>query len=391
MKVRKRDNTVVDFDRKRIEVAIEKAFVDVDGIIEIRENTKEIIGRICDHVEKLGEDLTVEQIQDIVEHKLMTSNRKDVAKAYMLYRDKRNMVRDMNKRDEGILSLIRGTNEDLLVENSNKNPILASTQRDYIAGEVCKDIARKYNFIPKDVLKAHDEGLIHLSDMDYSPVMPIHNCELINLEDMLQNGTVINGVRIDKPKSFSTACTVASQIVVQVTSNSYGGATISASHLSPFVNESRKKYKKEWGNILDDSQIEKMVKKDIEIGIQTLNYQLITISGTNGQSAFVSIFMYINEVEGLEAKNDLALVIEEILKQRILGVKNEMGAYITTAFPKLLYVLDENNITEESDYWYLTELSAECTTKRLVPDYISAKKMVELKEGNVFPCMGKHM
>lgn len=298
------------------------------------------------------------------------------------------MVREALKRDEGILSLINGTNDELKVENSNKNATLVSTQRDYIAGEVCKDLARKYDFIPKDVLKAHDEGLIHLSDMDYSPVMPIHNCELINLEDMLQNGTVINGVKIDKPNSFSTACTIATQIIVQVTSNSYGGATISLSHLSPFIKSTRDKLKLEWKDKLSDEDIEKLVKKDIESGIQTLQYQIITISGTNGQSAFVSLFMYLNEVEKEDDKKDLAMAIEEVLKQRILGVKNEKGAYVTTAFPKLLYVLDENNIKEDSDYWYLTKLSAECTTKRLVPDYISAKKMKELKEGNVFPCMG---
>ncbi len=385
-KVIKRDGSLVEFDRGKIILALSNAFKEVDN--ELTEDSVNIINKISDSITNSHKTLTVEEIQDMIENKLMSSSRKDVAKSYMLYRDKRNMIREMNKRDDGILSLIRGENEELMVENSNKNAILASTQRDYIAGEVCKDLARRHNFIPKDVMKAHDEGLIHLSDLDYSPVMPIHNCELINLEDMLQNGTVINGVKIDKPKSFSTACTVATQIIVQVTSNSYGGATISASHLAPFVNESRKKFKKDWGNVLNDEDIEKMVKRDIEVGIQTLNYQMITISGTNGQSAFVSLFMYLNEVNDETTKKDLALVIEEVLKQRILGVKNEMGAYITTAFPKLLYVLDENNITEDSEYWYLTKLSAECTTKRLVPDYISAKKMKELKEGNVFPCMG---
>lgn len=385
LKVVKRDKREVDFDEGRIRSAIEKAFMDVDGIIG--EKSVEIINKISEHIKGINKILNVEDIQDIIENKLMTSCRKDVAKAYMIYREKRALIRDSLKRDEGILSLIKGANEELNVENSNKNATLVTTQRDYIAGEVSKDLVRRYGYFPRDVIEAHDEGLIHLSDLDYQ-LQPLHNCEIINLEDMLQNGTVINGVKIDKPNSFSTACTIATQIVVQVTSNSYGGATISLSHLSPFIQITRDKLKEEWKDKLSDEDIEKLVLKDIKKGIQTIQYQLITISGTNGQSSFLSLFMYINEIEDENGREDLALAIEEVLKQRILGVKNEKGVYITTAFPKLLYVLDENNITEDSKYWHLTKLSAECTSKRLVPDYISAKKMKELKEGNVFPCMG---
>jgi len=382
----KRNGESVEFDKGKIKSAISNAFIETDGKLVNKSN--EIINRIADSIEGLNKELTVEEIQDIIENKLMSSNRKDIAKSFMLFREKARLVRESLKRDKGILSLINGTNDELKVENSNKNATLVSTQRDYIAGEVCKDLARKYNFIPDDVLKAHDDGVIHLSDMDYSPVMPIHNCELINLDDMLQNGTVVNGIRIDRPNSFSTACTIATQIIVQVTSNSYGGATISLAHLSKFIKSTRAKLKSDWGNKLSDVDIEKLVQKDIESGIQTLQYQIITISGTNGQSAFVSVFMDICELESDEDRHDLALAIEEVLRQRILGVKNEKGAYVTTAFPKLLYVLNENNITEDSKYWYLTKLSAECTAKRLVPDYISSKKMKELKEGNVFPCMG---
>lgn len=384
MVVKKRDGREVEFDKGRITTAIEKAFVEIDGNLE-KENG--IIERIVSHIVCLNKDFTVEEIQDLVENKLLTSSRKDVAKAYILYRDKRRLVREALKRDNGILSLIKGANEELNSENSNKNATLVTTQRDYIAGEVSKDLVRRYNYFPKEVIEAHDEGLIHLSDLDYQ-LQPIHNCELINLEDMLQNGTVINGVRIDKPNSFSTACTIATQIVVQVTSNSYGGATISLAHLSPFIQITRDKLTKEWEGKLLKSDIEKLVYKDVASGLQTIQYQLITISGTNGQSSFLSLFLNINEVEDGQGRKDLAMAIEEVLRQRILGVKNEKGAYITTAFPKLLYVLDYNNISEDSEYWYLTQLSAECTAKRLVPDYISAKKMRELKGGNVFPCMG---
>ena len=383
-KVIKRDGSLVEFDKDKIKSAISNAFIEIDGMLDDKSN--DIINRISDSIEGLNKELTVENIQDIVENKLMASNRKDIAKAFMIHREKRKMVREALKRDEGILSLIKGTNDELNVENSNKNATLVTTQRDYIAGEVSKDLVRRYNFFPKEVMDAHDEGLIHLSDLDYQ-IQPIHNCELINLEDMLQNGTVINGIKIDKPNSFSTACTIATQIIVQVTSNSYGGATISLAHLSPFIQTTRDKLKKDWGDKLSDEDIEKLVRKDIASGIQTIQYQLVTISGTNGQSSFLSLFMYINEVKDEQGKKDLAVAIEEVLRQRILGVKNEQGVYISTAFPKLLYVLDENNITEDSEYWYLTKLSAECTTKRLVPDYISAKKMVEYKEGNVFPCI----
>lgn len=380
----KRNGESVEFDKGKIKSAISNAFIEIDEKLDNKSN--EIINRIADSIEGLNKELTVEEIQDIIENKLMSSNRKDIAKAFMIFREKRKMVREALKRDEGILSLIKGTNDELNVENSNKNATLVTTQRDYIAGEVSKDLVRRYNFFPKEVIEAHDEGLIHLSDLDYQ-IQPITNCELINLEDMLQNGTVINGIKIDKPNSFSTACTIATQIIVQVTSSTYGGATISLAHLSPFIQITRDNLKKEWVNKLSEEDIEKMVRKDISKGVQSINYQLITISGTNGQSAFLSLFMYLNEAEDGQSRKDLAMAIEEVLKQRILGVKNEQGVYISPAFPKLLYVLDENNITEDSEYWNITELSAECTTKRLVPDYISAKKMKELKEDNVFPCI----
>ena len=383
MQVIKRDGRKVEFDSSKIESAIRKAFVEIDG--NISENSTDIVNRICEQINSINKEFSVEQIQDIIENKLMSSNRKDVAKAYMLYRDKRNILRESKKRKENILSIINNTNKQLREENSNKNIKLIPTQRDYMAGESCKEISEF--FIPERILKAHKEGIIHFHDLDYSPAMSMYNCSLINLEDMLQNGTVISGVKIDKPKKFSTACTIATQIITQVASNQYGGNSISLAHISPFINETRKFYKDNLNHLSDD-MVEELVKMDISDGIQTIQYQLITMSTTNGQSPFTSLFMWINEVNDGQDKEDLKMAIEEVLKQRIKGVKNEKGIYVTTAFPKLLYVLDDNNINEDSKYWDLTKLSIECSSKRLVPDYLSAKKMKELKDGNVFPVMG---
>ena len=321
-----------------------------------------------------------------------------LAKKYIKYRYQRALTREFKKRDDEVFSLISGENEELNKENSNKDTRLLSTMRDYMAGIVCKDIGKRI-MIPKDIVEAHEQGIIHIHDMDYSPAMPLYNCSLINLEDMLQNGTVISGIKIEKPHSFRTACTIATQIIAQVASNQYGGNTISLAHLAPFVDITRQKFKKDIihdleliGTKVDEDKINKIVeekvKEEIRSGIQTIQYQLITISTTNGQSPFTSSFMYLDEVPEGQTRDDLAMIIEEVLKQRIEGVKNEQGVPITIAFPKLLYVLDEDNIHEDSKYYYLTELAAKCSTKRLVPDYISAKKMKELKDGNVFPCMG---
>lgn len=381
--VKKRDGRSVDFDKTKIENAIKKAFIEVDG--QIKEGSLDIINRICEQIETSGKDFDVELIQDTIENKLMSSNRKDIAKAYMLYRDRRNILRESKKRKENILSIINNTNKTLREENSNKNIKLLPTQRDYMAGESCKEVSEL--FIPDRILKAHNEGIIHFHDMDYSPAMSMHNCSLINLEDMLQNGTVISEVKIDKPKKFSTACTIATQVITSVASNQYGGNSISLAHLSPFIEESRRFFKTEFDDLTDD-QIERLVKMDIADGIQTIQYQLITMSTTNGQSPFTSLFMWINEVPEGRQREDLKIAINEVLKQRLKGVKNKKGVYVTTAFPKLLYVLDENNVHPGTEYWDLTKLSVECSTKRLVPDYISAKKMRELKDGHVFPVMG---
>lgn len=385
IKVIKRDNSVVDFDREKIINAINKAFFQVDN--EIKDPS--IAENIAKNIETLNENLTVEDIQDRVEDALMQSGRKDVARAYIRYRYQREQERilknDLERRYQQLHKLVTGKDEESNKENSNKDTRILSTMRDYVAGFTCRELAEKI-ILPEEIATAHKEGLIHFHDTDYSPAMPMNNCGLINLEDMLQNGTVISGVKIDKPHSFRTACTITTQIITQVASSQYGGATITLSHLAPFVEETRKTLRSKYP-FLNNEQIEKLAIEEIKNGVQTIQYQLITMSTTNGQAPFISIFMWINEVEDKQTKHDLALIIEEVLKQRIAGVPNEKGVPVTVAFPKLLYCLDENNINEDSEYWYLTKLAAECSAKRLVPDYISAKKMKELKN-DTFPCMG---
>lgn len=386
----KRDGSLANFDKQRIIIAINKAFIEVDGDIL----NEEIAQEIADDIEEMvngfpNGSIEVEEIQDMVEDGLMDSERKDVAKAYIRYRYKRNQDRkikkDLEERYNHLHLLITGEDEESNKENSNKDTRILPTMRDYIAGFTCRELAEKF-VLPSDVLEAHKQGIIHVHDTDYSPVMPMSNCCLINLEDMLQNGTVISGVKINKSHSFRTACTITTQIITQVASSQYGGNTITLAHLAPFVEVSRQQLKKKHPSFTNE-QIEELVREEIKDGVQTIQYQLITMSTTNGQSPFTSIFMWINEVEDVQTKADLVLIIEEILKQRIAGVPNEQDYPITIAFPKLLYVLDDNNITPDSEYWYLTELAAECSAKRLVPDYISARKMRELK-GSVYACMG---
>lgn len=386
----KRDGSLAVFDKQRIINAINKAFIEVDGSIL----NEEIAQEIADDIEEMvnafpNGSIEVEEIQDMVEDGLMDSERKDVAKAYIRYRYKRNQDRkikkDLEERYNHLHLLITGKDEESNKENSNKDTRILPTMRDYIAGFTCRELAEKF-ILPPDVVEAHKQGIIHVHDTDYSPVMPMSNCSLINLEDMLQNGTVISGIKINKPHSFRTACTITTQIITQVASSQYGGSTITLAHLAPFVEVSRQQLKKKHPSFTNE-QIEELVREEIRDGVQTIQYQLITMSTTNGQSPFVSIFMWINEVEDAQTKADLALIIEEVLKQRIAGVPNEQDYPITIAFPKLLYVLDDNNITSDSEYWYLTELAAECSAKRLVPDYISARKMRELK-GSVYACMG---
>lgn len=386
----KRDGSLANFDKQRIINAINKAFIEVDGDIL----NEEIAQEIADDIEEMvngfpNGSIEVEEIQDMVEDGLMDSERKDVAKAYIRYRYKRNQDRkikkDLEERYNHLHLLITGEDEESNKENSNKDTRILPTMRDYIAGFTCRELAEKF-VLPPDVVEAHKQGIIHVHDTDYSPVMPMSNCCLINLEDMLQNGTVISGVKINKSHSFRTACTITTQIITQVASSQYGGSTITLAHLAPFVEVSRQQLKKKHPSFTSE-QIEELVREEIKDGVQTIQYQLITMSTTNGQSPFVSIFMWINEVEDVQTKADLVLIIEEVLKQRIAGVPNEQDYPITIAFPKLLYVLDDNNITPDSEYWYLTELAAECSAKRLVPDYISARKMRELK-GSVYACMG---
>lgn len=386
----KRDGSLANFDKQRIINAINKAFIEVDGDIL----NEEIAQEIADDIEEMvngfpNGSIEVEEIQDMVEDGLMDSERKDVAKAYIRYRYKRNQDRkikkDLEERYNHLHLLITGEDEESNKENSNKDTRILPTMRDYIAGFTCRELAEKF-VLPPDIVEANKQGIIHVHDTDYSPVMPMSNCCLINLEDMLQNGTVISGVKINKSHSFRTACTITTQIITQVASSQYGGNTITLAHLAPFVEVSRQQLKKKHPNFTSE-QIEELVREEIKDGVQTIQYQLITMSTTNGQSPFTSIFMWINEVEDTQTKADLILIIEEVLKQRIAGVPNEQDYPITIAFPKLLYVLDDNNITPDSEYWYLTELAAECSAKRLVPDYISARKMRELK-GSVYACMG---
>ena len=395
--VAKRSGELVPFDKQKIVAAIEKAMADtptgVDTVLSVR---------IADEIASKTEDLSVEEIQDIVENKLMASKRKDVARAYIIYRDnhakRRNLPQDLAHRYEHFHRLVTGEDEESNKENSNKDTRIIPTMRDYIAGFTCREMATKV-ILPPDIAKAHEEGIIHYHDTDYSPAMPMSNCCLINLADMLQNGTVISKTLIERPRSFRTACTVTTQIITQVASNQYGGNTISLAHISPFIDISRQKYRKKvkeelaayYQDVSDNiinSIAEKRVRAEIKDGVQTIQYQLITMSTTNGQAPFTSIFAYLDEVPEGQPRNDLAMLIEEVLNQRIQGVKNEQGVYVTTAFPKILYVLDEDNIHEDSKYFYLTELAAQCTAKRMVPDYISEKIMKKLKEGNCYTCMG---
>ena len=398
MKIIKRSGKEVAFDGSKIIAAIEKAN---NEVTEEKKLTEGQISDIEKAVEKQCASLTraasVEEIQDMVEDGLMKSGKFEVARKYITYRYKHALVRKSNTTDEQIMSLIECSNEEVKQENSNKNPTVNSVQRDYMAGEVSKDITRRF-LLPDDVVKAHEEGLIHFHDADYF-AQHMHNCCLVNLEDMLQNGTVISETMIEKPHSFATACNIATQAIAQIASSQYGGQSITLSHLVPFVDVSRQKFRNEVarefetaGMKINKKQVneiaEMRVKKEIERGCQVIQYQVITLMTTNGQAPFITVYMYLDEVPEGQAREDLAMVIEEMLKQRIYGVKNEKGQLITPAFPKLIYVLDEDNITEDSKYWYLTELAAKCTAKRLVPDYISAKKMKELKKGDVYPCMG---
>ncbi len=397
MNIIKRNGTEVVFDNSKIIAAVEKANVEVP---EIERLTKAEIEDITKSVESecasMSRTLNVEEIQNLVEDEIMKREHFSVARKYITYRYKRALVRKANTTDDQILSLIECANEEVKQENSNKNPTINSVQRDYMAGEVSKDITKRL-LLPEDVVKAHEDGILHFHDSDYF-AQHMHNCCLVNLEDMLQNGTVISETMIEKPKSFSTACNVATQIIAQVASSQYGGQSITLSHLAPFVDISRKKYRrivaenmKNQGIDVTEEQInalaENNVKEEIKRGVQILQYQVITLMTTNGQAPFVTVFMYLDEVEE-SLRNDLAMIIEEVLKQRLLGIKNEKGVYVTPAFPKLIYVLEDDNINEGSPYWYLTELAARCTAKRMVPDYISEKVMKELKDGNCYPCMG---
>ena len=406
MKVIKRDGREVDFNKDKIENAIEKA----NNSIETKSKRigKRLIhliaAEIAEAYESSKKTRNVDYIQDLIENKLIEYNAYAVAKEYITYRYKRTLARKSNSTDNQILSLIECNNEEIKQENSNKNPIVGSTQRDYIAGEVSKDLTRRI-LLSNDIVEAHDKGIIHFHDADYF-AQHIFNCCLINLEDMLQNGTVISGTMIEKPHSFSTACNIATQIIAQVASNQYGGQTISLAHLAPFVEISRQKIKKEVEqdfalvettyldrNSVIDTVVERRIREEIKKGIQTIQYQVVTLMTTNGQAPFLSVNMYLNEAKNEHEKEDLALIIEEVLKQRIDGVKNEKGVWVTPAFPKLLYVLQEDNVHPGDKYYYLTELAAKCTAKRMVPDYISEKKMKEYKidkngDGQCYPCMG---
>ncbi len=397
MKVIKRNGSEVDFDLYKIINAISKA-----NKAAIKEElTQAQIEEIAEYINfkctKMNRAISVEEMQDMVENQIMAQGAFNVARCYVKYRYTRFLIRKSNTTDDRILSLIECNNEEVMQENSNKDPIINSVQRDYMAGEVSRDLTRRI-LLPEDVVKADKEGIIHFHDSDYF-AQHMHNCDLVNLEDMLQNGTVISETYIDKPHSFSTACNIATQIIAQVASNQYGGQSISLAHLAPFIQVSREKIRKE---LLEDAAmmgqtpsedvldqiVEKRLKKEIEKGVQTIQYQVITLMTTNGQAPFLTVFMYLNEAKNEQEKADLALIIEEMLCQRIQGVKNEDGIWITPAFPKLIYVLEEDNIYENTPYYYLTELAAKCTAKRMVPDYISEKKMKELKEGNCFPVMG---
>ena len=406
MKIIKRSGEEKEFDIVKIENAIRKASQAVDYKCALSEGRIKLIAEeVAGVCEARDRAMTVEEIQDVVETKIMEMGAHEVAKKYITYRYKQNLLRQANTTDQQIMSLIECNNEDVKQENSNKNPTINSVQRDYMAGEVSKDVASRL-LLPADIVQAHREGIIHFHDMDYY-AQHMHNCDLVNLEDMLQNGTVISGTMIEKPKSFSTACNIATQIIAQVASNQYGGQSISLTHLAPFVDVSRQAIRQELqeecaetGVTLNEEVfakiVEKRVKKEIQKGVQTIQYQVVTLMTTNGQAPFVTVFMYLGEARNETERKDLALIIEEVLNERIRGVKNEQGVYVTPAFPKLIYVLEEQNISEDSPYWYLTELSAKCTAKRMVPDYISEKKMREYKlskgeeigNGDCYTCMG---
>ena len=403
LKIIKRNKAEVDFNVNKIAVAVSKA----NSVVPESEKLTPVqIERIADSVqkqcEKMGRALTVEEIQELVETQIMAHGAYEVAKRYITYRYTRSLVRRANTTDDRILSLIECNNEEVKQENANKDPSVNSVQRDYMAGEVSRDITMRL-LLPEDIVEAHKQGLIHFHDADYY-AQHMHNCDLVNLEDMLQNGTVISGTKIEKPHSFSTACNIATQIIAQVASNQYGGQSISLTHLAPFVQVSREKItasvKREFGLLgisPEDKHLSEIVetrlREEIERGVQTIQYQVVTLMTTNGQAPFVTVFMYLNEAKNPQLKHDLAMIIEEVLRQRYVGVKNEAGVYVTPAFPKLIYVLEEDNITEDSPYWYLTEMAAKCTARRMVPDYISEKVMLQNKvdktgRGNCYTCMG---
>ena len=403
MKIIKRNGTEVMFDISKITMAVSKANEVVDEKVRM---TPVQIQRIAESVsvacEEMGRSPSVEEIQDLVEKSIMAHGAFEVAKEYITYRYTRSLARQSNTTDDRILSLIECNNEEVKQENANKNPTINAVQRDYMAGEVSKDITSRI-LLPKDIVAAHEAGIIHFHDSDYY-AQHMHNCDLVNLEDMLQNGTVISGTLIEKPHSFSTACNIATQIIAQVASNQYGGQSISLTHLAPFVQISREKIRRSvekemeaFGVTPSEEAISKVVEErlrdEVRRGVQTIQYQVVTLMTTNGQAPFITVFMYLNEARNEQEKKDLAMIIEETLRQRYEGVKNEKGVWITPAFPKLIYVLEEENIREGTPYWYLTRLAAECTAKRMVPDYISEKKMLELKvdkngEGHCYPCMG---
>ena len=394
----KRNGEEVHFDREKIVNAITKANGNVERIHQMNPYQIEAIAdTIAEQVQETPHAVNVEDIQDMVETSIMEMRGYEVAQKYVRYRYRRELKRKSNTTDNGILALLDHINEEVNQENSNKNPVINSTQRDYMAGEVSKDLSKRV-LLPEEIVRAHEEGIIHFHDTDYF-AQKEHNCDLINLEDMLQNGTVISETMIEKPHSFFTACNVTTQIVAQVASNQYGGQSFTLAHLAPFVDISRQKLRKnviaertECGEALDEDIInrvtERRLREEVKSGIQTIQYQLITLMTCNGQAPFVTVFMYLDEVPEGRTRDDLAMIIEEVMLQRMQGVKNEKGVWITPAFPKLIYVLDEDNITEGSKYWHLTELAAKCTAKRMVPDYISAKIMKELKKGEVYPCMG---
>ena len=394
----KRNGEEVHFNSQKIVNAVHKANEEVDRLHQMNDyQIRAIADNIANKVQESTHAVNVEDIQDMVETGIMAMRGYEVAQKYVRYRYKRELTRKSNTTDNGILSLLDNINEEVNQENSNKNPVINSTQRDYMAGEVSKDLSRRV-LLPEKIVRAHEEGIIHFHDTDYFAQRE-HNCDLINLEDMLQNGTVISETLIEKPHSFFTACNVTTQIVAQVASNQYGGQSFTLAHLAPFVDISRKKIRKnvieerkECGEPMDEAIIDKVterrLREEIKSGIQTIQYQLITFMTCNGQAPFVTVFMYLDEVPEGQTRKDLSMIIEEVLVQRMQGVKNEKGVWITPAFPKLIYVLDEDNISEDAPYWYLTELAAKCTAKRMVPDYISAKIMKELKQGDVYPCMG---